>query len=211
MKTTKYRVSLSYGQLPDDNMIAFAWGVHTHLYAEPAYTTVPIPAEELAAGINAFSTAKVAQSNGGKAATAEKNNRRADLSSLLQKLAYYVQVACDNDLPLLLNSGFQPNSTNRSQTQLPKPALVRIVTRMSGQALVTITPDRNAHGNEIIVAEMDESGAPGPFRPAVTRTSSRNIPIDALVPGKLYAFQGRAIGGVTGFSDWSDVVVQRAA
>ena len=58
---------------------------------------------------------------------------------------------------------------------------------------------------------MDENGAPGPFRPAVTRTSSRNIPVDGQIPGKLYAYQGRAIGGLTGFSDWSDVVVQRAA
>lgn len=211
MKTSTYHVSLSFGKLPDDTLIVFATTVLAQLFAQAAYANPPVTPAQLNPAIIAFSAAKVAQSNGGKSATAEKNLRREELLALLQKLAYFVQVACNNSLPLLLDSGFEAASNNRAQSPLPKPSLTRIVPGMSGQALVTATADRNARGYEIIVAEIDESGTPGPFRPAVTRTSSRNILIDALNPGRLYAYQGRAIGGLTGFSDWSDVVVQRAA
>lgn len=210
MKTTQ-RVSLAFTKLQDDVLITFATTVHSELYAMSEYSAPPVSPSDLMAAITAFSGAKVAQASGGKVATAEKNLRREELLTLLKKLAYYVQVACENDLVLLLSSGFEAVSTNQTRTVLPKPSLVRIVSGMSGQALVTATADRNARGYEVIVAEIDENGTAGPFRPAVTRTSSRNIPIADLTPGKLYAYQGRAIGGATDFSDWSDVVVQRAA
>jgi len=32
-----------------------------------------------------------------------------------------------------------------------------------------------------------------------------------LTPGQLFATQGRTVGGSTTFSDWSDIVIQRAA
>lgn len=37
-------------------------------------------------------------------------------------------------------------------------------------------------------------------------TNSRNMPINALTPGGNYQFQVRAVGGSTGYSDWSDPV-----
>ena len=208
---TKVRVTLSFGGLPDDTFITFATGVHTLLYASPVYSTPPVSAPSLQAAIEAFSDAKVAQPNSGKAGTALKNVRRAALIALLEQLANYVQGACSNSLPLLLDSGFGATSFNRAQVPLAKPAIRRIVPGMSGQSLVTLEPDPNSKVYEVMVAELDESGAPGPYRAAVIRTSSRNIPVNDLVPGKLYAFQGRAVGGATGFSDWSDVLVQRAA
>ncbi len=61
------------------------------------------------------------------------------------------------------------------------------------------------------MAEVGPDNMPGPFRPAVTRTGSRNMAVDALELGKLCVFQVRAAGGLTGYSDWSDAVVQRAA
>ncbi len=66
-------------------------------------------------------------------------------------------------------------------------------------------------GTEVRVAEIGEGGVPGPFRPVVFSTSSRNIVVGDLLPGKLYAFRGRNLGGSTAYSDWSDQIVQRAA
>ena len=61
------------------------------------------------------------------------------------------------------------------------------------------------------MAEIGEDGAPGQFVSVGLFTNSRNIPVNDRIPGRLYAFQGRAIGGLTGYSDWSDVVTHRAA
>jgi len=211
MKTTKYRVSLGFAKLNDDSLLLFATGIHTQLYAQPAYATPPVTAADLLAGITALSNAKVAQANGGKSATATKNICRQTLNDLLQRLAFYVQLACDNDLPVLLDSGFEVASTNRTQVPLAKPVITRINAGNSGEALVTVTPDPNAKSFEVRVAEIDANNTPGPFRPVVVRTGSRNMVVEDLVPGVLCLFQVRGVGGLNGYSDWSDAVVQRAA
>jgi len=41
-------------------------------------------------------------------------------------------------------------------------------------------------------------------------TNSRGMPINALNPGDNYQFQARAVGGSTGYSDWSDAVSHRS-
>lgn len=211
MKTNKIRVSQSFGRLPDTQLLTFAASVQAGLYGNPAFPTPPVMEAVLEAGITAFSSAKAAQAQGGSAATAAKNNSREALGTLLQQLAFYVQVTSNDDLALLLSTGFESVSQNRTQTQLVKPTLIRIKNGLSGQSLATLSADRNARCVQLVVAEIDENGAPGPFREPIIHTSSVNIPVGDLIPGRLYAMQGRAVGGLTGFSDWSDVVTHRAA
>ncbi len=212
MKAQIIRVSLGFGNgMPDDTLITFSRSVHTQLYVAGGFTGIPVTAAVLGAAVDAFADAKAAQVNGGKAATAEKNNRRDALVALLKQLAFYVQIASENDLAMVLSSGFQAVSNNRTQVQLTKPSVLRVVPGMTGEALVTISTEQAARGCEVRVAEVDASGAPGPFRPVIASTSSRNIPVFELVPGRLYAYQGRSFGGATTFSDWSDLLVQRAA
>ena len=130
---------------------------------------------------------------------------------MLKELALYVQVASANNLAQLLATGFDAVSLNRTQYPLSKPAILRVMSGMSGEALVTLSTETIARGCEIRVAEIGADGAPGSFRPAVFSTSSRNIAIEALTPGKLFAYQGRTVGGSTTYSDWSDQIVHRAA
>jgi hypothetical protein len=102
-------------------------------------------------------------------------------------------------------------STNRAQYPLSKPLIERIVPGMTGISLVTMTTESIARGCEIRVAEIGADGAPGVFRTPLFSTSSRNVAVPDLVPGALFAFQGRTVGGSTTYSDWSDLIVQRAA
>lgn len=212
MKTPIIRVSLAFGNgMPDDTLITFSRSVHTLLYGAGGFTNIPVTAVILETAVEAFATAKAAQASGGKAATAEKNNRRGELVALLKQLAFYVQVASNNDLAMLLSSGFEPVSTNRAQYPLSKPAILRIVPGMTGESLVTLSTESISRGCEIRVAEIGEDGAPGTYRQAVFSTTSRNIPIVDLAPGKLFACQGRTVGGSNTYSDWSDQIVYRAA
>lgn len=185
--------------------------MHELLYALPGFTAIPVPAPELLAGIDAFASAKAAQPNRGKAGTAEKNNRRDELDVLLKRLALYVQDASDNNLAVLLSTGFEAVSNSRARYPLSKPVIERIVPGMTGTSLVTMTTESIARGCEIRVAEIGADGAPGEFRPPMFSTSSRNVAVPGLVPGTLFAFQGRTVGGSTTYSDWSDLIVQRAA
>jgi len=211
MKPPIIRASLAFGTVPDNTLVTFGRNVHTLLYGVPDFTNPPVTAAGLLAAVDEFATAKAAQASGGKAATAEKNNCRDELVALLKKLALYVQEASANNLALLLSSGFEAVSNNRAQYPLSKPAILRVVAGMSGEALVTLSTESVARGCEVRVAEVNDTGTPGDFRPVVFSTSSRNIAIGALIPGKLYAYQGRTLGGSTTYSDWSDQIVQRAA
>ncbi len=38
------------------------------------------------------------------------------------------------------------------------------------------------------------------------RVSCGHMPVSGLTPGGMYLFQVRAVGGSTGYSDWSDPV-----
>ena len=211
MKAPTIRVSLAFGTITDNTLTTFARNVHTLLYAVAGFTNIPVAAQVLQMAIEAFATAKAAQTSGGKAATAEKNNKRDALVVLLKELALYVQVASANDLAQLLATGFEAISLNRTQYPLSKPAILRVVTGMSGEALVTLSTESISRGCQVRVAEIGADGAPGEFREPVFSTSSRNISVPELIPGKLFAFQGRTMGGSTTYSDWSDLTVQRAA
>lgn len=213
MKTPTLRVLLSFGGsgTPDNTLITFARNVLALLYANPAFTDIPVTAEALEEFITGFADAKAAQPSGGKAGTALKDNKRAELVTQLKILALYVQVASDNDLALLLSAGFGAVSTNRARLPLSKPSLLRIVNGLTGEALVTMSTEKNVRGCELRVAEIGPDGVIGEFRPVVFSTSSRNISISGLTPGVLYAYQGRTLGGTTVYSDWSDQITQRAA
>lgn len=211
MKSITYRVSGAYARLNVSSLVAFGTGVETHFYLQPKLANPPVTQVELRASITALRDAVVAQINGGKAATATKNLCQEALLENLQKLAFYVQLACENELPVLLGSGFNVTNTTRTRVALAKPSILRIVPGLSGEALVTVTADRNAKSYEVRVADVGPDNIPGPFRPAVVRTGSRNMSVPGLEPGTLCVFQVRAVGGLVGFSDWSDAVVQRAS
>jgi chitodextrinase len=53
--------------------------------------------------------------------------------------------------------------------------------------------------------------APGAWQSAGLFTHSRSMTVAGLVPGTTYSFQVRAIGGSTGYSDWSNPVSRMSA
>jgi hypothetical protein len=114
-----------------------------------------------------------------------------------------------NNLSTLLSSGFEAASTNRTRTELATPTIQRITPGSTGEARLTVTAIRNAKTYEVQVAVLGPDNTPGTFVTVAIVTSSRNIPAGNLIPGTVYLFQVRAIGGLTGASDWSDAVMQR--
>ena len=166
MKAPIIRVSLAFGNgTPDNTLITFARNVHKLLYALGVLTNIPATAPVLLENIENFADAKAAQPSGGKAATATKNARRDELVVMLKQLAIYVQQAANNDLALLLSTGFEAVSTSRAQYPLAKPVIERIVPGMTGTALVTMSREKVARGCEIRVAEIGADGAPASSAP----------------------------------------------
>lgn len=200
-----YHVSLSFAQLPDSELDEFTGAVIAGLTGNAAFPTPIINIPDLTAGLTVFEDAMTAMSQGGTQATAAKNAAREALVALLRQEANYVQGACKNDLPTLLSSGFQVNSTNSMQSPLLTPSILQITNEMSTQLVVRAAGVDNARAYEAQV-----KNGTGGFLPAGTFTQSRRIILTGLTPGQTYTVQIRAVGGSTGYSDWSDPVSHMA-
>lgn len=200
------RVLLGFASAPDNALDELAGAVILKLYGNPVYPTPPVTAAALTTAKNAFSASVAAANLGGPADTAAKNNKRDILVDLLRQLAGYVQELHVNDLANLLSSGFDAISTNRSATALEAPAIKDILNGNSGQLLVRVTPRANAKCYEVRYALIGANGAPGPWQSGGLFTNSRSMPVNGLNPGGNYQFEVRAVGGSTGYSDWSDAV-----
>ena len=196
---------------PDAGLHGRAQTVHASLYTSGLWTVppnpaIPVTAAALATGISDFDAAMAAADGGGPEETAAKNDKRAVLVDLLRELASYVDDNHGNDMAKLLASGFQAASTNRAQSPLDIPLIKEITNNGSGKLGVRIAPVANAKSFEARYALIPPGGAAGPWQHGGTFPNSRSILISGLTPGGNYQIQIRAVGGSTGYSEWSDPI-----
>ena len=202
--TNHLRVSLGFSTDTDPQVADFAGVIITNMTGNAAFPNPPVTLANLKILLQKFRDAKTAQSDGGPSATAAKKAARGQLIDALRQLAQYVEQNCHDDLPTLLSSGFTPVTHNNRQHPLLKPVIVRIDNGSPGQLLPKVKPVPNAASYESRYAATDPTGTYGPFQAGGVGTDSRAIPINNLTPGTLYTIQIRAVGGSTGYSDWSD-------
>jgi hypothetical protein len=165
----------------------------------------------LQAAVDDLNAALAAQAHGGKAATAEKKNKRADLISIMRKLKHYVEDNCGNDVAVLLTSGFQAGQYTRNRVPLINPSILDIDADNRGVLVLKITPIARAKCYEVQMAIIGAENAPGPWQAGGMFTAARSLKVSNLIPGTAYVFQVRAIGGSTGYSDWSNPVSRMCA
>jgi len=205
MSTKNYRVALDFARLPDTQLDEFTSNIVACLTGNAGFPAPAVPLADLTAAQTAFEDALTAAAQGGVQLTAVKNEMRTALVLLLRKEATYVQSLAGQSLPVLLSSGYNAASTNRSRQQLDIPAIVSITNEMSTQLTVSLQPVTNARSYEAQV-----KNGTGGYVPAGTFTQARRIVLTGLTPGATYSIQARAVGGVTGYSDWSDPVSHMA-
>ncbi|HTD68505.1 MAG TPA: fibronectin type III domain-containing protein [Candidatus Limnocylindria bacterium] len=200
-----YRTSLAFARLRDAQLNSFTENVVLKMTGNPAFPTPVVSLTALESARSTFANAISAAMQGSKQATAAKNAARETLLGMLRQQAAYVQSLAGEDLTKMLSSGFEAASTNRTQVALTKPVLLRVDNPQSTKLGVTVQPVPTARAYELRLS-YGVSGwqAVGVF------TYSRPILIENLTPGTTYSLQARAVGGVTGYSDWSDPVSHMA-
>jgi hypothetical protein len=196
----RYRTSLQFTNLSDADLDEFASNVIISLTGNASYPTPSVPMIALTAGQTGFHSALLAAANGGKILTATKNQKRSVLEDMLRQEATYVQGIASQNLPMLLSSGFDANSINHSSAPLDTPAVLNLDNGMTSELVLRMQPVVNAKSYEV----QTKNG--GGWTPAGIFTQARKITLPGLTPGQVYSVQSRAIGGSTGYSDWSDPV-----
>lgn len=193
-----------------EQLAATAGAIITGLTANPAFPSPPVELKTVQGAVDELNAALAAQAHGGTAATAEKNNKQEALIVLLRKLKHYVEDNCGNNPAILLSSGFQAAVATRIRAPLGNPSVLSVDRGNSGELVLKVTPIARAKCYEVRSAIVGAGNVPGPWQTAGLFTSSR-IRIADLVPGTTYSFQVRAVGGSTGYSDWSNPVSRMCA
>ncbi len=202
---SNYRVNLGFASYSDADLGDFTDNIIAGLTGNASFPTPTVPLADLTAQRAAFGTAVVNAMQGGKQLTAAKNAARKTLISTLRKEAAYVQSLAGENVAMLLASGFQANSTNRTRAPLAIPAILAILNEMTTTLTVRLQPVDNARAYQV---RYNVNG--GPWLTTVDSTQTRRIVLDSLTPGATYTVQSRAVGGSTGYSDWSDPVAHMA-
>ncbi len=205
------RVADRFRKQSAEQLVTMAGAVIAGLTNNPTFPAPTVDLKAMQAAADALNAALAAQAHSGAAATAEKNNKQEALIALLRKLKHYVEDNCGNDPAVLLSSGFQAASSNRSRSPLANPAILSVDFGNSGELVLKVSPIARAKCYEVRSAAVGAGGVPGGWQPAGLFTSSRSMTISGLAPGTTYAFQVRAIGGSTRYSDWSNPVSRMCA
>jgi hypothetical protein len=195
----KLKVSLAYNTYPDGILDETGTAIIGCLTGNLAFPALTVPLATITARQIAFREAAAAAAYGGTQLTAAKNAARQLFCDGLDANALYVQAIARYDLAMLLSSGYQVASTNRARVQLPAPVITGFENDMSTQLVVRLSPIANAYCYEV----QTKNGVGG-WTPAGAFTAARRIILTNLTPGTVYTVQARAIGGSTGYSDWSD-------
>ena len=204
--TQQLRVLLGFTNAPDQQLEETAGAVNDGLTGNAAYPAPPVTMAALQTALTAFTTAIAAQAQGGTAATADKNNQRDALVGLLRQLAGYVQQNCNNDLALLLSSGFEAVGSRHTPAVLGPPNIRDILNGNSGQLILRVFTMQGVQLWKVRYAALGAGGAPGPWQDGGLHGDSRRIEINDLSPGTIYSFEAQAVVSGAKVSDWSDPV-----
>ena len=199
--SVNYRVSLDFANYGDSDLDEFAANVVTCLTGNPAFPTPPVLPPALGALNDAYRAAILAAVLGGQQLKAAKNAARVPVVGALRQNAAYVQIHASQNLEVLLTSGFYANSINRAQSPLTQPVILTIENNAATQLIVRVGPVTNARSYQVRLM----LGSNPPVDGGIF-TQARGIVLTNLASAATYVIQVRAIGGSTGYSEWSMAV-----
>jgi hypothetical protein len=198
------RTNRKYNKLSDTELSRFVGGTIVGFTGSRTLPDPPAAPPELTLQKAAYDAAIVNAARGGSLATSIKDAARAVMVSSLDKNASYVDINCQEDNAILLSSGYEAVSTNRSRQVLAPPVIVAVQNGQAGQLRLRVAGDPNRRA---IQGRIKPVGS-AEFGPVITFEGSRDIMFGALSAGVSYVMQLIGIGGSTGQSDWSESITK---
>jgi len=186
-------------------LITTTGGILTGMTGNLSYPAPAPGLPEVQAALDAFIAAVADAANGGVVFTSIKKAKRAALVALLRQLASYIHVACNDNMTILLSSGFPIQQPQRSPIGvLPAPGgLIVSLGSRTGELTASATP---ITGAAIYNWRVTTAAQPSVVVQSAQTTAASNV-FDGLTPGVVYNIEVNAVGSA-GPSDWSDPVPQ---
>ncbi|HZL79011.1 MAG TPA: fibronectin type III domain-containing protein [Candidatus Limnocylindrales bacterium] len=202
---TTHRVSMAFARLKDCQIGIFAGSVILGLTNNLFYPDLPVSLADLSAATDNYRTALANSMLGGVVQTSLKKQARSRLIGILRDEAHYVQIVAKTQLSTLLSSGFTAIDRNTATSPLAKPLIKSVLNQYNGQLWLRVRRVPNARSYQVRLKIGDGEWLDGGIHP-----QARKIVLPGLTPGTIYMIQVRALGGSTGYSDWSMAAAKMA-
>ncbi len=197
------RVSLGFTELSDPELDDFATKVAAKILENAGtFGTLPVTPAQITTAQTAFHVSLSSAKGAGKAATADKNAKRAILEGLLRQDALAIQAKpglTESDVDL---SGYDPIV---SGSHAPVAVSVPVILDVSNEASTKLRVKLQAPPGYKTLEVRGSVGTNAPVLLA-TFTNTRDTVVEALVSGSTYTLQARAGFGNNRFSEWSEPV-----
>ena len=209
LKQKKIRVVKGYGRYADQPLMTAASAAVEGLEGNNDVPNPPVPAADLKAAVIKLGQL-IGANDGGKKAVTAKNKQHQIVVKMMEQDAHYVEQVANNDPAIIAKAGFQTISAKTPPQQLAQPKIEKIVPGMTGQMLVSVTPDQKARMFEIQHGVTGPGGAlPTSWTTLAFAKARPATAVNGLTPGTSYTFQVRAFGTL-GYTDYSDAVIKIA-
>jgi hypothetical protein len=191
----------------DDKLIGTVNDILTGMTGNANYPAPTPTLPEVTAALEEFTVAKANTAQGGRILTAIKNEKREALVPLVRQLAIYVQANCQNDLAILMSSGFPIQKPQRQPVGvLPPPSKLTVTFGpRTGELRAVASP---VAGAAVYNWKLTTQANPNVVVAEVQTTAARNT-FAGLTPGVTYTATVSGIGAA-GPSSWSEPVSQVA-
>ena len=206
------KVKLDLARRQDDALLSFALNHITKMDDNEYYPT-PTPADaDFLALVTDYQNALaacIAAKDAQKAATALKDEKRANLELGLNQRGDYVQTASNGNGPVILTSGFDVRNPRTPVGVLPPPTNLSL--ELNGSpGVMWLRFSGVAYARAYVIQISPANTMERNWTPYETTTATR-YHCEGLTLGQTYAFRVAAVGGSTGQSLWSAEVVRMAA
>jgi len=201
-----FRIGLGFMRYEDPHLDDFASNVAAKLTTNAAlFPNLPASVVNLTAAQGAFHTSLSIGKGAGTAATADKKAKRLILLGLLRQNALYIQGIPNLTAANAALSGYEViEASSHGPVNVETPVILGITNVASGKLGVKAKAPKGYKSLEFFVTV----GTAAPVR-AGTFPSTRDIVLEDLTPGTLYAVQVRAVFGSKRYSELSDPVSHR--
>ena len=201
-------VSLAFAKLSPTDLPASTKSVVAGLTNNPTvFVKPPVAPADLDAANEKLLAANAKVIGGSMEDTTARDAAFDAVVLMLYQLAAFVEGVAKGDPAIITLSGFKPIQHGHTPQQpLDKTTILAMINEVSGSVLARLNPQPNAYGYE---GKMSTDGGKT-YQSIGTFPQARRLVIPNLTPGQVYTFMFRALGGSTGYGDWSDPVSHMA-
>jgi hypothetical protein len=181
----------NFSRLTDDELNTKANHILVSMTGNLHFPDATTKTAKVKAALDDFNEALIAAENGGKPKTADKDKKRKTLERALKELALYVQLNCNDDVAILLTSGYDAYKDGEPIDEPGAPVNFKVEPgKNSGWVIASVDGNKKAKVYVFEYALVPETGDP---IWKIVLGEKKEI-IKNLIPGKKYMFRAALKG-----------------